>query len=478
MDQQRKQIYFGRHGEQLLKWLSHDWVNIGPSVCIVEGFSGVGKKNVALRLLSQLEETNYIPILVDTLDSESTLIDDLLLNLAEELELKGVSKLVDAIDQGKDLLHAFQQVLMQPVVIVIDNFQRALNTSSGRPTKLLENLLKRISNREQSGRLLLLSNRSVERARWSESIEKRILYALEQDEAEELLAQLLKKGKREKEIPSERRADIVAALGRNPRAIHTLVESLRWTSIEELIGENPNLWEIRDRDVSSELLRELEKTLLLNTLKHLSEPALRTLNALTVYRKSISSGPFKHMFADQDQGPQMRTELINMFLIDHNVGWYTLHPLVREITLDRLRAQPDKLRGLHSLAANHYASKFKGHSLEGKAKLGGSYVEARYHLVRAKREEELGKIARNFEHYVRQSFSDTSKVPKDPNELNERIALLSGLLKHQGAKGLEYHLARCYVKRSKQGDRRKALLHLRSATGIYAELLSLALNVE
>jgi tetratricopeptide (TPR) repeat protein len=62
-------------------------------------------------------------------------------------------------------------------------------------------------------------------------------------------------------------------------------------------------------------------------------------------------------------------------------------------------------------------------------------------------------------------FGPGTAVPTDADELNERIALLSALLQARGAKGLEYHLARCLVRRNRPGDLGRALPHARRATG-------------
>ena len=54
-----------------------------------------------------------------------------------------------------------------------------------------------------------------------------------------------------------------------------------------------------------------------------------------------------------------------------------------------------------------------------------------------------------------------NRGPSGPQELDERIAVLSALLDEEGAKGLEYHLARCLNVRGQASDNERALVHAR-----------------
>lgn len=107
---------------------------------------------------------------------------------------------------------------------------------------------------------------------------------------------------------------------------------------------------------------------------------------------------------------------------------------------------------------------FQAKEIADSGKLGGYFVEARYHLVQANREAELGRIASRFESFLKTKYSSTSPVPDQLEEINERIATLMALLETPGAKGLEFYLSRLYVARGSENDLRKALEYIRRAT--------------
>ena len=65
---------------------------------------------------------------------------------------------------------------------------------------------------------------------------------------------------------------------------------------------------------------------------------------------------------------------------------------------------------------------------------------------------------------LKQPFPNTAKVPLQPNELDERIAVLSALLATPGPKSLEQYLARLLKHRGKTADIKRALEHARVAT--------------
>lgn len=98
-------------------------------------------------------------------------------------------------------------------------------------------------------------------------------------------------------------------------------------------------------------------------------------------------------------------------------------------------------------------------------RLGGAFVEARYHYTQADCKEALGQVAGRFENYVRQKMGWTTPVPDDAEDLEQRINLLSALLKDGGALGLHYYLARLLLKRGRPNDRQRAREQARKGTG-------------
>ncbi|MDM8558245.1 AAA family ATPase [Candidatus Parabeggiatoa sp. HSG14] len=463
------EIAMGQNQRKLLTWLREEWMGDGPNVCFIEGFSGVGKTRVARALSDSIGVTDTTVVKVDMPEMETNSIDDLLLDLASDLELNNHHQLADAVNKGEDLLKTFEQFLfLNPVLIIIDEFQRALMPNKAIPIKKFAGFLEKLGRRSrQQGRLLLLCNRSMERGQWLENHKVRTLSGLMPTEAEKLLGDLLEEKERADEVPLVHRQEVVKALAYNPRALGVFVECLRREPLNDLLGAIPDLWSVDDREISADLLHDLEKALLERTLVHLNEETRLFLENIVVYRKSVKQKAFKKMADNTAKVAQCRNELIDRFLIELHKDWYSLNPVVREIVLHRLNEQA--LRRAHSLAADYYTRHFLAEQVvKTGGELGGHFVEARFHLVRAGREEVLQTISTSFEQYLRTTILSTSRPPQNEMELNERIALLSGLLEHGGSKGWEYHLARCYQARHYQGDIEKALQHLRKATGSHA----------
>jgi tetratricopeptide (TPR) repeat protein len=468
------QNQLGKSHTTLSAWLSQTWLRGGHPVCFVEGFSGVGKTSLARGLM---HNAGWTAVMVDMPDTGSDQFDDLLLDLASELSLHGVHEMANAVDSGTPLPGALEGVLRSQILIVVDEFQRTLD-ASGRPMSAFEHLLERIAKRTNfPGRLLLLSNRSVERGKWSEAFSIQTLSALEPEAAELLLDSLLEQANRSQEVSKDRRRDVVNWLGCNPRAIRVLVASLEQDSLDELIGLNPESWELRDRQVSQELLERLERELLELTLSHFIATTNRLLRQLSVHRKSVKREALEILLPIDTTWASTRDELISRFLMEQHSGWFTLNPIVREISLQRLKQNPAELRQAHSKAADHYMRHFTAKNIVGGGQLGGNFVEARYHLVQAQRGEELSSIAGRFENHLKESFTSVSPIPKEPNELNERIAVLSALLETPGSKGLEYYLARLYVARGVPNDLPEALTYAQRATGSRAPAASWVLRI-
>ncbi len=455
--------YVGKNRTELTDWLLQTWIKEGPPVSFIEGFSGVGKTSIARNVIKRSELS---AVIVEMPYASSDQADNLFLNLATNLSEIGINDLADAVTEGKSIDQALGIILNRPILIIIDEFQRAMD-EFGKPTNSLINFLGRLANHPNiSGRVLLLTNRIVERSKWSEAYTIRTLTGLSPEDAEDLLGKLLIDARRDDEIPQERRRDVVNWLGCNPRAIYVLVASLEKSSLNELIGLSPEIWEARDREVSAELLHKLESELLERTIETLLKPETAILlRRLSVHRKSVKRDAIEKQLPEGIQFATVRDELINRFLMEQHSGWFSLNPVVREISLQKLKKRLSELRQAHSHAADHYMRHFKAKEIVDSGKLGGYFVEARYHLVQSQREEELGQIAGRFESHLKAKFFSTGPIPRQLDELNESIATLMSLLETPGAKGLEYYLARLYEARSAPEDLRKALVFAERATG-------------
>lgn len=234
----------GKTHTELSSWLVETWIKDGPSICFVEGFSGVGKTSIARQVV---QRSGYDSVMVNMSEANADQVGNLFLDLATELSAIGIDDLATAVTEGKPFDVALSALLVRKVIIVIDEFQRALD-ETGKPARPILDLVNKLANRPRiPGRVVFLTNRIIERSKWSEAHLIRTLKGLAPAEAEILLDRLLVEAERSAEIPAERRRDVVNWLGGNLRAIHVLVASLERSSLDELIGSNPESWEARDR---------------------------------------------------------------------------------------------------------------------------------------------------------------------------------------------------------------------------------------
>jgi len=459
----------GKKHNAHLDWLLNTWMSSNFSsspVCFLEGFSGTGKTSIARELLHRVSSTKQTAIMIEAPEIEADPTDDLLLELAVEFNKVGRDELAEAIDSNRPLLDVLSSLVNDPILIIIDEFQRSMRdtramTLGGFPKVggFSKTLTKLANNRQLKGRILLLTNRFVERARWSEGYDIRTLDGMSPDDALELLEHYAGEEKQLDEIAPERRLDVVKSLGGNPRAIKLLIHSLRYDSLDDLIGIQPELWETHDKDVSPDLVAQLEKEILERTLSQLSDDYILRLHRLSVYRKRFKREGIEYLFDEKSVYAQFKRGMIDRFLMEHHKGWFNLHPIVREIGLQKLGQNSNRLQEAHRIASRYYTRHFRAKELKGWGTLGSYFVEARYHLVKAQQQDDLQKIAIPFQEHIFSTLKARTRIPNNAEELDERIAVLSALLETPGPKNLEYHLARLFQARNQRNDLRRALNH-------------------
>lgn len=462
---------FGAQRQQLLDWLATQWLSDGPPICIIEGSPGVGKTALAADLC-ELAKTDgaFLTCFEEVTSRPDPSLTDLFIDLAANLS--GHCHLPDMegallVDGEMNLSRALDRALRNNVLIVIDDIQRLFKTDSGQPIEEVASVLSSIGSiRGHQGRLLLLSDRLLEQGRWSTDIPIKKLEELEVSDAVALLEDRLSEAKIPEAVEYERKADLVQALGRNPRAIETLVSTLAFESLDDVIGRHPGFWSVDDRSVSREFLMRLEKDLLERSISRLNPEHYRRLLLLSVHRKNFEQAVFQLLCdGKREESRQLAHALVAHFLLKHVAGWYSVQAVVREIGLARLKDHESEFKQAHARAADYYVRPLKSRDVSGfNSRLVNSFAEARYHLYHAGRNEELKQLLVQMMDVALAEMSSNSPVPTDSDVLNERIGILSILLENDAPGGLHYYMARCLRARNKTGDLQSAITHSRLST--------------
>jgi len=460
--------FIGKNRAGNLDWLANVWLKDGPPVCFLQGFPGVGKTDLARDFRELAENAGWKPAVINEVADRATPnVVENLMELSIILSQQGLPEMERVLfeQSNPNLAYAIERVLQRPVVIILDEAQRFFRAASGTPLPEMNGILAFLRNRQDlRGRLLLITDRIAEEARWSEWIPKRTLTALEPDEAVAALNTKLKEAGLEVQMSTQRMQEVVRDLAFNPRAIEALVGALRYDTLDDIIERNPGLWAVRDREVSREFLKALERDLLERTMRYLDGVHQRKLWRLAVHRRSFKQEALEKLSANKDESAELRSILVTRFLLNFYKGSFSLNPIVREISLSHLKEDVADYRQAHSTAADYHMRHFKAKQIVGtQAKLGESFAELRYHLVQAGRADELTEIGQRFTSHLKQEIKSVSPVPTDAGELEERIAVLTVLLGSGGAKGLEYHLARCLQARNKTEDIHQAIIHAKRA---------------
>ena len=462
--------FYGQERNEIVNRLVDKWLRDGPPVAILAGFPGCGKTQIAREVIKQADKNFKSLEIKEPTPDVADPVHDLFLDLAFDLDNKGLPRLLQELDKGVQA--NFSRVLLnelrhQPVLVVVDEFQRLFPSEATTPPQPWSALVEQLNNSSDvKGRLLLISNRSVRPARWCENclIPKEIK-GLPDSEAEVFFSELLDSSGYAEAVPLERRQEIARRLGGNPRALKTLVGSLRTDSLDELLSAAPDLMKTGDVVLDPRLIEDFERELIERALPKLENDLLKFMRWLSVHRRPFKKEALAQFTGGREKPETLRHRLNERFLLDHNGGWNAPHPLAREISVSRLRANAKEWKQAHSLAADYHLRHFKARQLTGGATLAASYSELRHHLYEAGRIEELSSVSNRLITYTLSQINVVTPVPKDKELLEERITLLTALPGGRRPPVLEYHLARCFQRRGAPGDNERALRYARKATG-------------
>lgn len=442
-----------------LAWLAK-WPTSGAPVSVLEGFSGVGKSFAVRGVLGSAEATSVF-VSVPLGGSGG---DDLLLELATELQAVGIPDMADSPDMN--LRFGLEAAMRRKVLVVIDDFQYLLDPSSHLPPAGWLDLMRRIGDRPSNpGKLLLVTNESLPEGGWRDNVDVRRLIASVADDGVSILSSLLTASARSDAIALAQRPDVVRWLGGNPRAMQVLVGCLADDPLEDLIELERHAWEMKDDIISATLVRELETRFLDRTLHRLESSSLILVQYLACYRRPFSKDALERAAKATGAPEEAKKALTSRFLLEVHRNWYNLNPIARELALSQLRKSGEKTKA-HSTAADHYTRHFTAKHVPGPLQHSKELVEARHHLLASSRGAEFAPIAARFRGILLTAYGRTITIPDRPEDVEELILLLAALLSEEdrGYAELRQFLARLLLARGRPGDDIVALGQTRLAT--------------
>lgn len=444
----------GLDGAALLDFMLSDWRQKGPSVLLLEGFSGVGKSTLGSNLFRAWSTPKcFVSIPPGGEDLESLLFD-----IAASLEIAGYSGVADA-DNGDFRMGLEKNFMSTGGLIIIDDIEEDLERNDG-PSSTVVEYLSSLAKKASSARVLLLSSISPNHDSWPPEIQIKTMAPPSSSSAQQLLLTLLRDRGLEEEVPAERLPDVAQWLGNNPRAMQAFVACLLEDPLEELIQLDDDAWERRDDSPSPSLVHRLERLFLTKTLERLPADASVLIESLSVYRKPVTLDAMKAISPSLPNTLAAKDELQRRFLMHRDRKWYSLNPIARQLANSRLRETARLEQRAHSLAADFFRKRSIPSIGRSIAATGSDFIEAKYHLHKSGRESEYQDLAATHRELLLQNYRHVRALPHDPRDREFLLATLGSILEDETWKGyahLRSLLARLLVQRDAGRDSRRAL---------------------
>lgn len=464
----------GLDQDQLTEWLLSDWRSQGPPVALIEGFSGIGKSTLARRVAKAWDAPK---VMVHASDGAAT-FEDVLFDIAAGLEADGNKTVADQADG--DFRQGLLELLRGSSLVVIDNFDNLLEAQTRQPRADFIEFLKSLAEVQGLGRLLLVTGQSPAFAPWMESAAIRTMAPPRLEAAQKTLKDMLVSRALESEVPPEQLSDVVAWLGRNPRAMQAFVGCLRDEPLDELIQLDPETWELKDQAAAPTLVARLEQMFLAKTIDRLDPAALLLLESLSVYRKPFSIEAINSAVPQGANPNVSRDALLSRFLLAREKKWYSVNPVARHLSTVRLQKENRRLRAAHNRAADHFMKRVRGEGQRALIRSGSEFVEARYHLIKAGRESDYQNLAGDYRRLLLRNYQYLSDSPVTEGDEGQLVNILISALtdEENGYSRLRSILAKLLVRRNRPGDDVLALRQITVATRESRDFPSWALRAE
>ncbi|MFH8802622.1 tetratricopeptide repeat protein, partial [Streptomyces sp. NPDC017936] len=437
---------------QVIKRVTKNWVESGPSIAVLQGFSGSGKTRVALDIKSLHPRRKVLDVEIPEGISS---LEQLIILIGDAFAAAGKPGVTLGTNPKKNLADA----MSDGTILILDNFHHCFVDDSGAPSADVQGLINSVGRqiRATHGRLLLIANEAVTFP-WIEDGETFTLPGMSVSEGSRLLSkELTRQGIPENDVPADRISEVINWLGGNPRAITLLAACLRSESLEDLIGAAPAPWELRDRSVGRDFSAQLERAFLERCIGRLTETERKLLNRASVHRVSFTNEAFRQSF--WEHSPQefdaAKKRLTSSFLVERRNKNFAVNPIAREISLRALAGSGSELRRAHTVVGRFHARHFKAKRIVSS---GADFLEARYHLYAAGEADELSVVAKSYVLHLDRLYGYKRTLEKDPKERDELIALLSAALSEVSPSWrLHFYLARLLEARGVGGDHAHAL---------------------
>jgi len=469
---------------ELSDWMLGEWPDSRDAVCVLEGFSGIGKSSVAHRV-RRAWDGPAVAVSVNEADD----MESLLFLIASKLESDGCS--IVAGDADGDFRRGLIDLLSTRSLVVLDDFESALDPETRLPMhRGITEFIREVADRRGTGRLLLVTSESPAEGPWLHNAVVKTMFPPSGDDALGILETLLRARGLLDEVTSEQRRDVVAWLGGNPRAMEALVACLRDDPLDELINLDVDAWESRDLAASPTVVARLEQRFLSKTIERLDPTARVLLQSLSVFRRSFTIDALREATPRGSSAELLKEALTSRFLISRDRRWYTVNPIARQLCLSTLDRNIRRRSISHRVAADHYRKRMQprptggiggGGTPRDLVRMGAEFVEARYHYLQIGADAEFQELAGRYRRVILKNYQHLSQVPVETDSQNELIATLGAVLFDlpEGHGSLRAVLASLLARRGRTNDLnlayRQVVLSTRDAVPASAWMLRLDL---